>query len=185
MYLRALESTRCCSRSSRCTAQSSGPPCHGAPRCLSGSSGNPNHGHGRQVVVAVSDKARNTRAWPAGSRSVANSLARRCLHATTARPRCSWIEPLIARARAAGAAWIRIGCADSEDHKRAVLVARGFSVQLHFVTMSCAAEPRDAAPPHRTRARPAARDGRAGSAARNAADDASMLEIEQRADVTR
>ncbi len=57
------------------------------------------------------------------------------------------VDHLIARARMAGAAWIRIGCADSENHKRAVLVSRGFSAQLHFVTMACAARPRDASSP--------------------------------------
>jgi phosphinothricin acetyltransferase len=104
----------------------------------------PNHRHGRHVVVAVDD---GTIAGVAGWVDVGREFFGSPVLARDDRAASLLVDELIARARTAGAAWIRIGCADSEDHKRAVLVARGFSVQLHFVTMACAAEPRDAAPP--------------------------------------
>jgi ribosomal protein S18 acetylase RimI-like enzyme len=104
----------------------------------------PNHGHGRQVMVAVDE---GTIAGVAGWVEVGREFFGSPVLARDDRATSLFVDELIARARTAGAARIRIGCADSEDYKRAVLVARGFSVQLHFVTLSCAAEPRDATPP--------------------------------------
>jgi GNAT superfamily N-acetyltransferase len=103
-----------------------------------------NHGHGGQVMVAVDD---GTIAGVAGWVEVGREFFGSPVLARDDRAASLCVDELIARARTAGAAWIRIACADREDHKRAVLVARGFSVELHFVTMACAAEPSGATPP--------------------------------------
>jgi ribosomal protein S18 acetylase RimI-like enzyme len=57
------------------------------------------------------------------------------------------VDDVVARARAAGAAWIRIGCGGDGDPRRAALVERGFAVALQFLTYTCAAARRAAAIP--------------------------------------
>jgi ribosomal protein S18 acetylase RimI-like enzyme len=104
----------------------------------------PNHGHGRQVVVAVDE---GTIAGVAGWVAIGREFFGSPMLARNDRAATLFVDELIARARAAGAAWIRIGCAHGEDHKRAALIARGFSVQLDFVTMGCVVESRNATPP--------------------------------------
>jgi ribosomal protein S18 acetylase RimI-like enzyme len=52
------------------------------------------------------------------------------------------VDHLVRRAQDRRAAWLRIGCAAREQAKRDALAARGFRVQLEFLTLACTAAPR-------------------------------------------
>jgi ribosomal protein S18 acetylase RimI-like enzyme len=101
---------------------------------------NPGHADGRNAVVAVDGRGAvaGVAGWIAVGREFFGSPVLARDHAAAE----LLVGELVSRARAAGAAWIRIGCADGEPHKRAALVARGFEEQLHFSMMTCAPAPR-------------------------------------------
>jgi ribosomal protein S18 acetylase RimI-like enzyme len=140
---------------------------------LEGMLWNPGHDDGRNAVVAVDGDGAvaGVAGWIAVDRAFYGSpvLARDAAAAELL------IGELIARARAARAAWLRIGCADGEPHKRAALAARGFAVQLEFVMMASAPSPRSVAPPAGLVHAPLAS---VAPEVLREVHDASMLEIE-------
>lgn len=94
--------------------------------------------HDRSVIVAERDGVRGVAAWVVAGRSWFGSP----VLAADAGTAAILVDELVARARAAGARSLRIGCTDGEAHKRAALSARGFVARLAFVTLACPAESR-------------------------------------------
>jgi GNAT superfamily N-acetyltransferase len=120
-----------------------GPAAAWSAAVLEGQLWNPMHGEGRNAVVAVDDYGlvAGVAGWVAVGREFygAPVLARDAAAAELL------VAQLIAQARAVGAAWIQIGCAAGEPHKRDALAARGFTVTREAITMACVPEHRERA----------------------------------------